>query len=100
MKRRVFIGSGLGFGASGLLLPRVALAAREPIVETAQGKVRGRINARGVHVFKGMRYGTAKRFMPPVAPASWRGVQDAFEYGHQSPQLATRLAGPQPMSDD
>ena len=65
------------------------------IVETAQGKYRG-LNQNGVSVFKGMRYGAStagkNRFMPPRVPESWAGVQDAFEYGDQSPQVQTRLA--------
>ncbi|MGQ9427644.1 carboxylesterase/lipase family protein [Gilvimarinus sp. F26214L] len=100
IKRRAFIGGGVGLTTSGLLLPPLAFATKEPIVETAQGKVRGRVNTRGVHVFKGMRYGVAKRFLPPTEPKAWSGIQDAFDYGHQSPQIQTRLAGPQPMSDD
>ncbi len=44
-----------------------------PIVETAQGKLRGLISG-GVSSFKGIRYGAdtaAYRFRPPVAPAPW-----------------------------
>lgn len=73
-------------------------------VETAQGKVRGLVADNGVHVFKGMRYAAssagALRFMPPTAPPRWAGVQDAFEYGDQSPQARTSLAAAQAMSDD
>ncbi|GAB1269050.1 carboxylesterase/lipase family protein [Aurantivibrio infirmus] len=104
MKRRIFIGGGLGLTASGLLVPRMALAQNQPVVETAQGKVRGLTNTRGIHVFKGMRYGAAtageKRFLPPTAPPSWAGVQDAFNYGDQSPQAQTRLAADEAMTDD
>ncbi|MGH1353428.1 MAG: carboxylesterase family protein, partial [Methyloligellaceae bacterium] len=104
MKRRIFIGGGLGLTASGLLVPRMALAQNQPVVETAQGKVRGLTNTRGIHVFKGMRYGAAtageKRFLPPTAPQSWAGVQDAFNYGDQSPQAQTRLAADEAMTDD
>jgi para-nitrobenzyl esterase len=37
-----------------------------------------------------MRYGMsadgARRFLPPVKPAAWTGVQDAFEFGDEAPQ--------------
>ncbi len=73
------------------------------VVETAQGKVRGR-RADGVLVFKGMRYGAdtsgPNRFRPPQPVAPWVGVQDAFDYGHQSPQMRGPLADKGPMSED
>jgi para-nitrobenzyl esterase len=100
--RRFFIGSSLAVSAA--LGTRWAWANSEPIVEIAQGKVRGRTTETGIHVFKGMRYAAssagALRFMPPVPPPKWAGIQDAFEYGDQSPQVQSRLAAAQPMSDD
>jgi para-nitrobenzyl esterase len=72
----------------------------EPICETAHGKVRGRTAANGIHVFKGMRYARAERFMPPSAPQGWAGIADAFEYGDQCPQARGSLAAAQAMSDD
>ena len=60
LNRRLFIASSAAL-ASGAFSSRLAFAA-EPIVETAQGKVRGVIANNGVHVFKGMRYGKAERF--------------------------------------
>lgn len=72
-------------------------------VETAQGKVRG-LRPHGVAVFKGLRYGAdtsgANRFRPPQPVAPWTGVQDAFEYGPQSPQMRSPLADKGPMSED
>ncbi|MGH1471417.1 MAG: carboxylesterase/lipase family protein [Cellvibrionaceae bacterium] len=106
MKRRAFIGGGLTMTASGLVIPHVSFATsgKKPVVETAQGQLRGITNTRGVNVFKGIRYGAStggkKRFMPPVSPPTWAGVRDAFEYGDQAPQAQTRLAGSEPMSDD
>jgi len=91
--------------AAGLLLaaPRAAAAAGEPIVETAQGRVRGRVE-NGIRVFKGLRYGASTagtaRFMPPRPPPTWSGVRDAFEYGDQTPQVRGPLAAPGPMSED
>lgn len=105
INRRFVLAGGLatlGACASGTSFGQAA-SALEPIVETAHGKYRG-LNQNGVSVFKGMRYGASTagkhRFMPPREPESWAGVQDAFEYGDQAPQVQTRLAGEEPMSDD
>jgi para-nitrobenzyl esterase len=61
-----------------------------PIVDTAQGKVRGQ-SAGGISKFKGIRYGAnttgRNRFMPPTAPSTWAGVRDAFDYGQITPQM-------------
>ncbi len=92
-------------GATGVLLaaPAVSWSQEGRVIETAQGRYRGRL-IDGVHVFKGMRYGAstagAGRFMPPRAPETFAGVRDAFDYGDQTPQAQGGLAGPQPMSED
>jgi para-nitrobenzyl esterase len=97
--RRTFLMSSM-ITSAGLILPRFAFARTEPVVETAQGKVRGILSDNGINVFKGMRYGQAERFMPPVIPTAWAGIQDVFNYGDQSPQAQTRLAADEPMTDD
>ena len=74
MTRRHAIGAGLA--GAGLAMAGQALAAPPmfPMVETAQGKVRGLLSG-GVAVFKGIRYGAstagANRFMPPAPPPRW-----------------------------
>lgn len=96
LTRRALIGAGLA-------LPGVAWAQDGRIVETAQGRYRGRLVG-GVHVFKGMRYGAptagVNRFMPPRPAERFAGVRDAFEYGDQTPQARGGLADPGAMSED
>ena len=81
-------------------LPTVASAkVGAPIVDTAQGKWRGRTNA-GIHVFKGIRYGAdtgPRRFLAPVTPAPWTGVRDALEFGPVAPQPSS---GGRPIGED
>jgi para-nitrobenzyl esterase len=96
--RRTLIGVG-----GAVLLAGQARAQEGRIVETTEGRYRGLL-VDGVHVFKGMRYGAstagARRFLPPRPPERFAGVQDAFDYGPQTPQARGGLAGPQPMSED
>ncbi|WP_156032600.1 carboxylesterase/lipase family protein [Parvularcula oceani] len=56
-----------------------------PVVETASGPVRGRIQD-GVAAFKGIRYGAApvgeRRFLPPADPEIWSEVFQADMFGN------------------
>jgi para-nitrobenzyl esterase len=90
--RRQILRAGMTISAgvaSGLLLPRHAFSATNPVAETCAGKIRG-ISSEGVNVFKGVPYGAstagANRFMPPKPPQPWKGVRDAFDYGLSTPQ--------------
>lgn len=81
--------------ATSAALPLAAGAARSqesrlfPIVETAEGKVRGLRSGR-ISVFKGLRYGAdtsgANRFLPPQPVKPWSGVRDALDYGNIAPR--------------
>ena len=89
-------------GRRGLLLGAGALAATAwmtagadeaslfPVVETAEGKMRGIVSG-GVSVFKGVRYGAdtsgKNRFMPPQPVKPWTGIRDQFDYGNIAPQI-------------
>jgi para-nitrobenzyl esterase len=79
--------------ASGILFPGNSYASMAdgfPVVETLNGKVRG-MNVAGIRTFRGIRYGAStagvNRFMPPVKPAKWKDVYDAFAYGPAAPQM-------------
>ncbi len=108
MERRTFL------YVSGVAAASYALGAdAKPgaTVETTYGKVRGTAVGK-VQAFKGIRYGAdtsgANRFLAPKKPASWTGVQDAFEYGPESPQVQPHTEIPEvratvqpcPMGED
>jgi len=64
----------------------IALAKPAPrIARTTAGQVRG-TRQNGIDVFKGIRYGQAGRFQPPLKPKPWRGVRNALEFGPSCPQ--------------
>lgn len=71
---------GRGFADSALF----------PVVDTAQGRLRG-AHAAGITSFKGIRYGAptsgANRFMPPQPVEPWAGVKDALYFSHAAPQM-------------
>ena len=61
-RRGLMLGAVAGLGACSTG-PTLAQSTGQPLAETAQGKVRGLVQANGVTAFKGMRYATAARFM-------------------------------------
>ncbi|KAJ5903900.1 CAZyme family CE10 [Penicillium tannophilum] len=61
-----------------------------PTINTTYGKIRGAASPfrEGVTVYKGIPFATpptgARRWTPPVKPASWSGVLNATEFGPYS----------------
>ncbi|MGQ9427645.1 carboxylesterase/lipase family protein [Gilvimarinus sp. F26214L] len=91
MQRRQFL-MGASVLTTAACLGRVGAAQADvfPVVETANGKLRG-LNYGGVSVFKGVHYGAdtggANRFLPPQPVKKWRGLRDASGYGNIAPQI-------------
>lgn len=83
----------LGGAAASLALAGVARAATAdifPVVETADGRLRGLVSG-GIKVFKGVPYGAdtsgANRFRPPQPVKKWAGIREALDYGSVCPQM-------------
>jgi para-nitrobenzyl esterase len=84
--RRGLLGAASLTAIAGL--PMARAAARDPVVRTAAGRVRGLLDA-DLQCFRGIRYGadtSLRRFMPPLAAAPWKGTLDARNFGAASPQ--------------
>lgn len=61
-----------------------------PEVDTSNGRLRG-TRYGGISVFRGINYGSdtsgANRFRAPQPVKKWKGVRDAIDYGHITPQI-------------
>jgi para-nitrobenzyl esterase len=100
MGRRSWIKATATSAASFGLIPGLARASRttpdlhgsivaseaNAIVETESGKVRGYTRG-GIDSFKGIPYGAAERFRPPVKAQPWTGVRSSLTYGPVCPRL-------------
>jgi carboxylesterase type B len=64
--------------------PAIVAGKEIAVVTTAYGKVRGYMHT-GMYTFKGIPYGTARRFMPPEKTASWEGIRSSMTYGPTCP---------------
>src|SRR3954466_7138535 len=82
--RRTFLGTGIA-GLTILGTGQAAETKTGPVVETTSGKICGMV-VNKVNAFKGVPYGSAKRFMPAAKPVAWTGVRDTIEWGHEAPQ--------------
>ncbi len=92
---------------SGYAIDAVETGSPTPIVKTSKGPIRGRVDNRGLYVFKGVRYGAPPvgdlRFKPPRKPEPWTEVADASQYGARAIQASggpTAQAGTPGMSED
>ena len=77
--------------------PLARAAVRSPVIRTSAGRVRGIIEGE-LQVFRGIRYGAdtgVRRFMPPAAPESWRGIVEATAFG-----AASRQPGSEPNQSE
>ena len=61
-------------------------SAKEPIVQTKNGKLRGYI-LDGTYTFHGIKYAMAHRFQQPCPAEPWEGVKDALSFGPICPLL-------------
>jgi para-nitrobenzyl esterase len=83
---------GVLVGAAALpTLLHAASPATHRVVDTGLGRVRGSIE-NGLHVFRGIRYGTAERFRAPKPPRPSRDTVDALAFGPSAPQRGDRFA--------
>jgi para-nitrobenzyl esterase len=80
---------------SGYAINAAETGAPTQIATTSNGPIRGRMDNRGLYVFKGVRYGAPPvgdlRFKPPRKPAPWIEVADASKYGARAIQAAGGL---------
>lgn len=87
MKKLTFNICLLLFGASfSLIAQEVKTGSIVPATNTENGKVRGYIQ-NGISIYKGIPYGTAKRFETAVKPDSWEGIKSTTMYGPVSPLI-------------
>ena len=74
-----------------------------PVARTTGGQVRGTV-VDGVAAFKGIPYGSVRRFAAPAPAEPWSGVREALDYGPRCPQppraAAIDPADITPMAED
>jgi len=64
----------------------VITGSQAPVTDTDNGKVRGYIH-NNIHTFKGIPYGSAKRFEAAQKPPAWEGVKSTTMFGPVSPLI-------------
>ena len=95
MERRTFLAAATSLGAFAGA-PAIAAAPGRPVVRTSLGPVRGTSEG-GLHVFRGIRYGTAERFKAPRSPKPRREPIEAVSFGPSSPQRGDKY---NPQNED
>jgi para-nitrobenzyl esterase len=78
MERRTFLAAAGSLGALAGA-PAFGSPAR-PVVPTSLGPIRGTRES-GLHVFRGIRYGIAERFMAPRSPLPSREIVEVVRFG-------------------
>ena len=106
-KTSALLGCTLAVGMA--LTPVVGARADDPasgpVVQTAEGPVRGLVN-NGVYEFKGIPYAAPPigelRWMPPQSITPWQETLDATSYANTCPQVTTLgvFAGPASITED
>jgi para-nitrobenzyl esterase len=92
-------------GATALTrgVPASSGSSAGSIVTIRDGAVRGLAESGG-YVFKGLPYAAPPignlRWRPPEAPAAWKGVRDATQFGPSCPQAPSPFAPPGPESEN
>jgi para-nitrobenzyl esterase len=90
--RRSFLAAAAALAAA----PAVAAPVRRPVVATTLGRIRGTAEG-GLSVFRGIRYGAARRFRAPTPPPRARRIVESAEFGPSAPQRSDRY---RPTSED
>ena len=67
--------------------PEIQASESTAVVDTESGKVAGYV-ADGIHIYKGIPYAKAARFMAPEPADKWDGIRSCRHYGPTSPQGA------------
>lgn len=105
-RRKLLITAGISVPATAMLFGGLTGCSQdEPIVRTAQGKLRGQAEE-GVLTFKGVPYagsvsGPENRFKAPPPPESWSGIRDATRFGAPAIQKFPPFGIDEPeMSED
>lgn len=84
----MFIKASAASVGSFVFSRHVPAQTESPVAATKYGKVRGYTD-KNIKCFKGIRYGadtSSRRFMAPVPPEKWDGINDATRYGNSAPQ--------------
>lgn len=77
------------------LLPVLTAEAKSPVgpittdgitANTEQGTIAGYRDAKGIYIYKGIPYASAKRFEAPVAARPWNDIRSCRNYGPTAPQ--------------
>src|SRR6185437_9376775 len=90
MNRREFVKCASTVSLVSAVSNSLGQETAQAIVNTKSGAVRGRVHD-GIAVFLGIPYGAdtrERRFQPPLPPAPWTDVRDAFVWGDRAPQLS------------